>query len=246
MRSGYRGSPRHCTLFWAGDQMVSWQRHDGIKSAVTALLSSGLSGFAFNHSDIGGYTTVPHPIINYQRSQDLLFRWMELNAFTVLFRTHEGNQPSANCQFYSNSLTYSHFNRCARLYKAWQFYRVQLVKEGASRGLPVVRHLFLHYPKDPDVRRITYQQFLVGSEILVAPVLNPRTVRVLVYFPPGELWEHVWTGKVYGDVTWVAGRRLRVPAPLGEPAIFVKKTSVVGQRFVANLREDGLLKLAAA
>lgn len=49
VRSGYRGSPRFATLFWEGDQMVSWQRHDGIKSAVAGLLSSGLSGFSFNH-----------------------------------------------------------------------------------------------------------------------------------------------------------------------------------------------------
>lgn len=89
MRAGYRGSPRWATLFWAGDQMVSWQRHDGIKSAVTALLSSGLSGYAFNHSDIGGYCTVDLPFMHYQRTEELLLRWMELNAFSVIFRTHE-------------------------------------------------------------------------------------------------------------------------------------------------------------
>lgn len=89
MRAGYRGSPRWATLFWAGDQMVSWQRHDGIKSAVTALLTSGLSGYAFNHSDIGGYCTVDLPFMHYQRTEELLLRWMELNAFSVIFRTHE-------------------------------------------------------------------------------------------------------------------------------------------------------------
>lgn len=69
--------------------MVSWQANDGIKSSVTGLLSSGLSGFAFNHSDIGGYCTVDMPIIRYRRSEELLMRWMELNAFNVVFRTHE-------------------------------------------------------------------------------------------------------------------------------------------------------------
>lgn len=89
MRAGYRGSPRWATLFWEGDQMVSWQRNDGIKSAVTGLLSSGMSGYAFNHSDIGGYCTVDLPFIRYSRSEELLLRWMELNAFSVIFRTHE-------------------------------------------------------------------------------------------------------------------------------------------------------------
>jgi hypothetical protein len=41
MRAGYRSSPGAAALFWLGDQMTSWQRHDGIKSAVTGLLSGG-------------------------------------------------------------------------------------------------------------------------------------------------------------------------------------------------------------
>lgn len=89
MRSAFRGSLKWAMLFWEGDQMVSWQKHDGIKSSVTGLLSSGLSGFAFNHSDIGGYCAVDLPIIRYRRSEELLMRWMELSAFSVVFRTHE-------------------------------------------------------------------------------------------------------------------------------------------------------------
>lgn len=93
MRAGFRESPRWGMLFWEGDQMVSWQANDGIKSAVVGLLSSGLSGYAFNHSDIGGYCSVNLPIIKYQRSEELLLRWMELNAFTSVFRTHEVSKP---------------------------------------------------------------------------------------------------------------------------------------------------------
>lgn len=89
MRAGFRDSPKWGMLFWEGDQMVSWQVNDGIKSAVVGLLSSGLSGYAFNHSDTGGYCAVSLPLIRYQRSEELLLRWMELNAFTTVFRTHE-------------------------------------------------------------------------------------------------------------------------------------------------------------
>ncbi|MBA3616535.1 MAG: alpha-glucosidase, partial [Rubrobacteraceae bacterium] len=53
-RSGYTKSPRYSPLFWVGDQLVDWDEHDGIKSAVTGLLSSGLSGYSLEHSDIGG------------------------------------------------------------------------------------------------------------------------------------------------------------------------------------------------
>lgn len=89
MRAGFRNSPKWGMLFWEGDQMVSWQANDGIKSSVVGLLSSGLSGYAFNHNDIGGYCAVSFPLIKYQRSEELLLRWMELNSFTTVFRTHE-------------------------------------------------------------------------------------------------------------------------------------------------------------
>lgn len=116
---------------------------------------------------------------------------MELNAFTVVFRTHEGNDPEANVQFDSDRETLLHFDRCARIYRAWSFYRRQLVDEAARSGLPVVRHLFLHYPDDSEVWDLSHQQFLVGRDLLVAPVLDPGRDSVRVYLPRGR-WVHVW------------------------------------------------------
>ncbi|XP_007028357.2 PREDICTED: sulfoquinovosidase [Theobroma cacao] len=239
MRAGFRNSPRWGMLFWEGDQMVSWQANDGIKSSVVGLLSSGLSGYAFNHSDIGGYCAINLPIIKYHRSEELLLRWMELNAFTIVFRTHEGNKPSCNSQFYSNDQTLSHFARFAKVHKAWKFYRVQLVKEAAQKGWPICRHLFLHYPDDEQVQRFSYQQFLVGSEILVVPVLDKGKKNVKAYFPVGETctWQQIWTGKQYkkqGCEAWVE-------APIGYPAVFVKVGSTVGETFLRNLRNLDIL-----
>ncbi|GAB4843952.1 hypothetical protein Ancab_013916 [Ancistrocladus abbreviatus] len=233
MRAGYRDSPKWAMLFWEGDQMVSWQANDGIKSAVVGLLSSGLCGYALNHSDIGGYCAVNLPLIKYHRSEELLFRWMELSAFTTVFRTHEGNRPSSNSQFYSNHHTFSHFARFAKVYKAWKFYRIQLVKEAAQKGLPVCRHLFLHYPKDEHVHKLTYQQFLVGTEILVVPVLDKGKRNVKAYFPLGEScsWKHIWTGKTYSK----QGSEAWVEAPIGYPAVFIKSQSVIGETFIKNL-----------
>lgn len=241
MRAGYRGSPRSATLFWEGDQMVSWGANDGIKSAVTGLLSSGVSGYAFNHSDIGGYCTVDLPFIRYSRTEELLLRWMELNAFSVIFRTHEGNVPKANTQFYSNDTTLRHFTRSAKIYKAWEFYRRQLVKEAAAVGMPVVRHLFLHYPEDKYVQTIVYKQFLVGSEILVVPVLDKGHTQVQAYFPSGDVWEHVWTGHQYRAPA-TQGLKVWVQAPLGYPAVFVKKDSWVRQQFIHNLEKENILE----
>jgi alpha-glucosidase (family GH31 glycosyl hydrolase) len=237
-RSGYMRSPRYASLFWEGDQLVTWDQYDGIKSAVIGLLSSGMSGYAFNHSDIGGYTTINNPLWNYHRSEELLMRWMELSAFTTIYRTHEGNLPDKNAQITSSDETLTQFSRMAHVYKAWEFYRRQLVKEANQTGLPVVRHLFIHYWDDPNVYELSYQQFMVGSEMLVVPVLYPGKDKVRVYLPAGE-WVHVWSGKTYGSTN--KGIWVTLPAPMGEPVVLYHSGSAVGEQFAANLRETGLL-----
>lgn len=102
-RAAYTRSPGYINLMWAGDQNVAWDQHDGIKSAVTGMVSSGFSGFAMTHSDIGGYTTISAaPLLELKRSKELLYRWMELSAFTAVYRTHEGIIPELNAQFYDD------------------------------------------------------------------------------------------------------------------------------------------------
>lgn len=235
-RSGYTRSPGESTLFWLGDQLVSWDRHDGIKTVVTGLLSSGLSGYSLNHSDIGGYTAIDSRLLKYHRSKELLMRWTELAAFTTVFRTHEGNRPEVNHQFYSDDETLRHFSRMAKVYAAWKPYREELVREAAESGLPVVRHPFIHYPDDPEVLSLE-RQFMVGSEFMVAPVLDRGAEEVEVYLPAGE-WVHLWSGRKYGSER--AGGYHEVAAPVGEPAVFYKEGSREGERLVEELEEQGL------
>src|SRR5215211_284679 len=236
-RSGYTKSPRYSTLFWVGDQLVDWDEHDGIKSAVTGLLSSGLSGYSLEHSDIGGYTAIDNPPLEYHRSRELLWRWIELGAFTTVFRTHEGNIPEVNHQIYSDKETLLHFARFAKIYAAWKAYRVELVRDASETGLPVVRHPFIHYPDDPEVLALEYQ-FMVGTDLMVVPVLDPDTDTVDIYLPAGR-WVHLWTGEGYGSSQ--RGAYETVPAPIGEPAVFYKEGSERGTRFKDELERRGLL-----
>jgi alpha-glucosidase len=242
-RAAYTRSPGYSTLFWEGDQLVSWDGFDGIKTAVTGLLSSGMSGFSFNHSDIGGYTTITNPVMNYHRSKELLMRWMELNAFTTIYRTHEGNLPDANVQFYSDNETLSQFSRFARVYAAWAPYRNRLIQEAAQTGLPVVRHPFIHYPEDPEVYKINSQQFMVGTEFMVVPVLDEGQSRVQAYLPAGE-WVHLWSGDTYGDPA--KGIYVTAEAPIGQPAVFYRAGSAEGESLAANLRRAGILQPVSA
>ena len=235
-RSGYTRSPRHSTLFWLGDQMVTWDRHDGIKTAVTGMLTAGLSGYSLTHSDIGGYTAIDSFPLKYHRSKELLQRWTELAAFTPVFRTHEGNRPEVNHQIYSDKESLRHFSRLAEVYAAWEPYRRELVREAAETGLPVVRHPFIHYPEDPEVYELE-EQFMVGSEFMVAPVLDKGAEWVEVYLPAGR-WVHLWSGETYGSEE---GVHTIVEAPIGEPAVFYKKGSRAGFKFRKELERRNLV-----
>lgn len=237
-RAAFVRSPAHATLFWEGDQLVSWSEYDGIKSAVTGLNSSGLSGMAFNHSDIGGYTTITSPIKNYHRSRELLYRWMEMNAFTLIFRTHEGNQPDNNVQFYTDDETLDMFAYWAKVYAALFEYRKTLVQEAAETGLPVARHPFIHYPDDPETWKITYQEFMLGADFLIAPVTDEGATTVSAYLPQGR-WVHLWTGAVYGSED--KGTYVTVDAPIGQPGIFYKEGSAWGEKLVERLKSEGLM-----
>lgn len=237
-RSGYTKSPRYSTLFWLGDQLVDWDEHDGIKSSVTGFLSSGLSGYSLEHSDIGGYTALDNLLLRIHRSKELLLRWIELGAFTAVFRTHEGNIPDVNYQLYSDKETLGYFVRFAKIYAAWKPYRIELVSEASKTGLPVVRHPFIHYPEDPEVLDLKYQ-FMVGTGLMVAPVLDPGADTVEVYLPAGN-WIHLWTGDRHGSPE--RGVYETVRAPIGEPAVFYREGFAEGNRFRQEILSRGLLQ----
>jgi alpha-glucosidase len=200
--SGFTQSPGTATLFWLGDQLMTWDEHDGIKTTVVGLLSAGLSGFSLMHSDVGGYDVIKLdiggkqiPIIN--RTPELLMRWMEHNAFTAVLRTMEGLAPYLTPQFDFSPEPLAHMARFAKVYKGLAPYRKKLVAEAAARGYPVARHLFLHYPDDPNTHRLRYQ-FLLGHDLMVAPVLDKGADSVEVYFPEGEEWTELWTSAEAG------------------------------------------------
>ena len=227
-RSGFSYSNKYSTLFWEGDQMVSFDDYDGLPSTVIGLLSSGLSGISLNHSDVGGYTTINNPIKNYHRSEELFLRWAELNAFTPIFRTHEGNRPEKNHQPYSSPETIKNFARLGKIHYALKDYLKFFVNEAHTRGFPLVRPLFLHYPNDKKTYSLK-KQFLLGTDILVIPVLKGKQKTVKGYLPSGQ-WRHLLTGQLYEGK-----KETTFKAPLGTPAVFIKEES--------SWKEDLLTKL---
>jgi alpha-glucosidase len=114
---------------------------------------------------------------------------------------------------------------------------MELVEVAAATILPVVRHPFIHYPDDPEVCGLEHQ-FMVGPDLMVAPVLDPDQRTVEVYLPAG-LWVHLWSGEEYGSAE--RGVYETVQAPTGKPAVFFREGSEAGGPMAEELERRGLL-----
>ena len=134
-----------------------------------------------------------------------------------VMRTHEGNRPDTNFQYYDDEDCMTQLARLVDIYTMLAPYTKTLVAENAAKGTPVMRPLFLHYEDDP--RSYTEQfEYLYGSDLLVAPVWHSGATEWEVYLP-GDAWVHLWTGKVYGKGTHT------VPAEMGDIPVFCRKGS---------------------
>ncbi|CAO3608411.1 unnamed protein product [Cunninghamella echinulata] len=221
IRSGYTQSPGKVQSLCVGNHAVSWDQHEGMKSGVTAMISSGMSGFSVSYFDGGSINSQGNLLgSKMSRTRDILYRWMEIAAFSPLFFTSEGLIPSMNAQFYDDEETYLHLAHTAKIYQLLAPYRKQLYYEARKKGWPLIRHLLFYYPQDEKVSQLTYQQYLLGEGLLIAPSFT-STSFVKVYFPKDDnniSWRHIWSNNVYEAGTYQA-----IDTPIGQPAIFIKE-----------------------
>lgn len=211
-RAGHTGTIAHSHMMWTGDQHVDWSIDDGLPAVIPATLSLAMSGYGIAHSDVGGYTTIMH----MRRSKELLLRWEEMNVFSPLFRTHEGNQPVNNVQFDDDEELLAQLAKCGRMHVALKDYLKGLVAEEISDGTPVMRPLFYHYDEAEAYTEKT--EYLLGRDLLVAPVYEEGAKSRTIYLP-SDGWGNIFDGKEY------AGGHMIVEAPIGKPPVFVRKDS---------------------
>ena len=211
-RAGYTGTVRASDMMWTGDHHVDWSEDDGLPSVIPATLSLAMSGFGICHSDAGGYTT----ILKMTRDKELLLRWEEMNVFSPLFRTHEGNQPDKNVQFDQDSDLLAQLARCSRMHVLLKPYLRELVREEADDGIPVMRPLFYYY--DEPQAYTEKGEYLLGRDLLVVPVCAQGAEEKICYLPK-DRWVHVFSGRE------TSGGRVRVEAPVGRPPVFVRRGS---------------------
>ena len=211
-RAGHTGTLSASSMMWTGDQHVDWSVDDGLPSVIPATLSLAMSGFGVTHSDVGGYTT----IMQMTRSKELLMRWEEMNVFSPLFRSHEGNQPSRNVQLTDDDELLAQLAWTSRMHAELKPYLKELIQQNAEKGTPVMRPLFYHYDEEPAYTEKT--EYLLGRDILVAPVLKEGAVSRKVWLPD-DSWVHLFTKAEY------SGGSFEIKAPLGQPPVFIRKDS---------------------
>ncbi len=207
-RSGFTGEQRVAQVVWAGDQETDWSETDGLPTVIAAGLSLGFAGIPYFTHDIGGFSGGP-------REKELMLRWIELGAFTPVMRTHDGLKKLDNHHFDSDAETLTHFARFAKIHAALGSYWKTLADEATESGLPMVRHTALVDP-EWDAAYDAHHQWMLGDDLLIAPVVAKGALSVTASLPDGE-WEHLFTGETFD------GRQIvSVDAPIGEPAVFVR------------------------
>jgi len=205
-RSGWLGSQATTQIVWIGDQEADFEPFDGLPTVVPAMVNLGVSGVPYVTHDIAGYSGGPS-------TKELFLRWTELGAFTPVMRTHEGLRALDNWTWDSDAETTAHFARFARIHQALLPEIEAAAREAASSSMPIVRHLILMFPDDPNVVGVE-QEYMFGDTLLVAPVVEEGATTREVYLPAG-MWFHVFTGDTYEG-----GQTITVNAPLGTPAVF--------------------------
>ena len=70
-----------------------------------------------------------------------------------------------------------------------------------------------------------HDQFLYGADMMVAPVIEPGAVSRQLVLPGDQPWRHLWSGQMYDSGVHT------VPAPLGQPPVFVRPDSEFAELF---------------
>jgi alpha-D-xyloside xylohydrolase len=189
-RSAWAGSQRY-PIHWGGDPAVS---DIGIASTLRGGLSLGLSGFTFWSHDIGGFAG--------RTPEDVYRRWLPFGMLSSHTRAH-GIPPKEPWEYGEDFV--AAFRRAAELRYRLMPYIYAQAKTASERGLPMLRALFIEYPDDAGAWSVE-DEYLFGSDLLVAPLLEGGTTARPVYLPPGD-WIDYQTGKSYsgGWHTIVAG-----------------------------------------
>jgi alpha-glucosidase (family GH31 glycosyl hydrolase) len=234
-RNGYAGMQRYASFLWSGDVYSTWET---LKTHVPIALNTALSGVPYWGTDIGGFVPTP------EFTAELYVRWFQFGAFCPLFRSHgrawklrlpwgwnTGDPGPVEINNYNGAaipdasqLHDARVEPICRKYLELRYrmlpYLYSAVHECATKGMPIMRALWLHFPDDPKAVECG-DQYLWGRSVLVAPVVEKGATTRRVYLPRST-WYDFWSGE-----RLAGGREIIRPVDLETMPLFVREGSIL-------------------
>jgi alpha-glucosidase len=196
-RAGCTGVQQEA-IVWSGDNRSTWEH---LAMSLPQVLNLGLSGVAIAGADIGGFYEDCTP--------ELLVRWTQLGALYPFARNNSANDTVRQEPWAFGEPTTSRCRRAIELRYRLLPYLYTVVEAATHTGAPVLRALLFEFPEDEGGRTIG-DQAMLGSDLLLAPVLEPGASERNAWLPPGT-WMDVRTGARYDG-----GERRCLPASLDD------------------------------
>ncbi len=218
-RSAWAGSQRY-PIHWGGDAESTDQ---GMSAELRGGLSLGLCGFSFWSHDIGGFTASSVAAMD----KNLYLRWLAFGMLTSHSRCH-GEAPKEPWHYGADFM--DKFRAIDDLKYELMPYIYAQAKDCSERGLPMLRALFIEFPGDPGSWQID-DEYMFGSDMLVAPLMHEDATGRNVYLPPGN-WDDFQTGKSYSG-GWNQIEAGEIPA-----VILVRDGSAIPEINLAQCTRD--------
>lgn len=199
VRCAWAGSQRYGVLAWSGDVHSSFH---ALRNQFSAGLNMAMAGIPWWTTDIGGFQggNIHEPAFH-----ELLIRWFQWAVFCPVMRLHGYREPQiqppeawrdgiAQCNSGSPNEVWSYgeenyalMKACLLLRERLRPYIERLMQEAHQPGDPVMRPLFYHYPQQPESWQVE-DQYLLGRDLLVAPVLHAGQHERRIWLPAGDRW----------------------------------------------------------
>ena len=207
-RATYAGGQRYSSV-WTGDNMSLWSQ---MRMSISMNANLGISGFSFVGNDVSGF--------GLDSSEELFIRWMEMGPFIPIFRNHSNMYTRRQEPWAFGPRAEKIAKKSIELRYELLPYIYDLYYISHKEGLPIFRPMIMEYEKDMNLLNMR-EQFMLGENMIVAPVLYEGERSKTLYLPKGSWFNYFTMEKLQG------GKWYKLPCELDEILVFVKEGAII-------------------